>query len=235
MLITPLKTRIFKEKENLLQFIGDHINRLKDGSIVVVTSKIVALAEGRTVSLDGVEKGELIKKESQFALPGRYGWATYREGVLAMSAGIDESNVEGKYVLLPKDSFRSARIIRDYLRERYKVKKVGVIITDSRNSPLRAGAVGVAIGYAGFRGLKKYAGTPDIFGRKFKFQRVNVADSLAVAAVLTMGEGRERQPVAIIEKAPVDFCETVKKKELLIRPKDDIYLPFLSRLLKRKI
>lgn len=107
------------------------------------------------------------------------------------SAGIDESNANGKLVLLPKDSFKTARFLRDKLRQKYGVRHLGVLITDSRTTPLRAGVTGVALGYAGFRGVKDYRGTPDIFGRKFKFSRTDVADSLATAAVFAIGR-RER-------------------------------------------
>ena len=118
------------------------------------------------------------------------------------------------------------------LQKKYDIKNLGVLITDSRAMPLRAGVVGTTSGYAGFKGLKSYKGQKDIFGRKFKFSSVNVADSLATAAILVMGEGKERQPLAIIQEAPVKFCEKVNRKELNITLKDDIYLPFFSKLSK---
>ena len=111
---------------------------------------------------------------------------------------------------------------------------LGVLITDSRTVPLRAGVTGVAVGYAGFRGIKDYRGTPDIFGRKFEFSRTNIADGLAAAAVLVMGEGNEQQPLAIIEKAPVEFCDRVKRAELRINIKEDMYRPLFSKLPKLK-
>ena len=99
--------------------------------------------------------------------------------------------------------------------------------------PLRSGITGVALGYAGFQGIRDYRGKPDIFGRKFKFSRTNVADSLATAAVLVMGEGNERQPLAIIEKSPVEFCDKIRQKELSIDIREDMYAPFFSQLQKR--
>jgi len=88
----------------------------------------------------------------------------------------------------------------------------------------------VALGYAGFKGLRNYIGKPDIFGRKFKYSRTNVADSLATAAALCMGEGVEQQPLAIITEAPVDFCEWVNVNEGRITLKDDMYWPLLKNL-----
>ncbi|MDZ4285873.1 MAG: coenzyme F420-0:L-glutamate ligase, partial [Candidatus Sungbacteria bacterium] len=77
-----------------------------------------------------------------------------------------------------------------------------------------------------------YRGTPDIFGRKFKFSRTDVADSLATAAVLVMGEGSEQQPLAIIKETPIEFCDKINRKELHIDIKEDMYRPLFSKLTK---
>ena len=98
-----------------------------------------------------------------------------------------------------------------------------MVITDSRSLPLRLGITGLALGYAGFQGLKDYRGTLDIFYRPFKFSRVNIADSLATAAILCMGEGSERQPLALIKDAPVKFVDQVSADELKVDLKDDRY------------
>ena len=150
------------------------------------------------------------------------------------SAGIDESNANGKLILLPKDSFRTARNLRNKLQKHYCVKRLGVLITDSRTIPLRAGIIGIALGYAGFCGVKDYRNTSDIFGRKFKFSQTNVADSLATAAVFVMGEGNEQQPLALIKKAPLKFCDRLNQNELRIDLKEDIYCSFFSKLSKMK-
>jgi F420-0:gamma-glutamyl ligase len=228
-----IHTRLFEEGENLERFIFEHIPKLKDGSILAVTSKIVALAERRTA--DFADKEKIIKRESEWAIPTKYAWLTITDGMLMPSAGIDESNAHGKLILLPKDSFKTAARLRTALCKHYKIKNLGVLITDSRTLPLRAGTVGVALGYAGFCGIKEYRGTPDLFGKKLKVSRVDVADSLATAAVLLMGEGREQQPLAIIEGAPVIFRERVNRKELVILATDDLYAPLFGKLkLKKK-
>ena len=167
-------------------------------------------------------------------IPTRYVWLTVKDGMAMSSAGIDESNANGKLILLPKNSFKAAGLLRKKLLKKYGVKQFGVLITDSRTMPLRAGVTGAAIGYAGFRGVKDYRGKPDIFGRKFKFSRTDVADSLATAAVLVMGEGNEQQPLAIIQKAPIEFCDKVHSKELKIDIEDDMYRPLFSKLHKQK-
>jgi coenzyme F420-0:L-glutamate ligase len=235
MKIRALRTGIFKEKESLIDFIREYIRHLPEKSILVVTSKIVALAEGRTLAIKNKKTKELaIKSESDWALRTKFTWLTIKDGLVMSSAGIDESNAGGKLILLPKNSFRAASEIRTKLQRLYKIKKLGVLITDSRLMPLRAGIVGVALGYAGFKGIRDYRGKPDLFGRKLKLTRVDVADSLATSAVVVMGEGKERQPLAIIENAPVEFTDRINGRELQIDIKEDIYQPLFADIKKVK-
>jgi coenzyme F420-0:L-glutamate ligase len=231
MIVKAIKTSVFKEGDSLVDFIVRHIPELKEKSVLVVTSKIVALAENRTAEIK--YKKELIKKESQFAMKSKYVWLTIKDGVVMASAGIDESNANGKFILLPKNSYKSADLLRKFLQKKYKIKKLGVLITDSRTLPLRAGVVGLAVGYAGFRGIKSYINKKDIFGRKFKFSRTNIADSLASSAVLLMGEGNEQMPLAVINDAPVEFCNKIMRKELYISFKDDMYRPLFSKMRRK--
>ena len=233
MIIRPIKTRVFQEGDDLFAFITDYFKKLPEKPVVVITSKIVALAERRTAIAENAQmKEKLIRAESELAIPTKYVWLTIKDGMVMASAGIDESNANGKLILLPKDSFKTARFLRNKLRQKYGVRHLGVLITDSRTIPLRAGVTGVAVGYAGFRGIKDYRGMPDIFGRKFKFSRTDIADSLATAAVLVMGEGNERQPLAIIERAPAEFCDRVNRAELRIDIQEDMYRPLFSKLPK---
>lgn len=239
MQIEPIKTRIFKEGEDLFSFILAYVKKLPEYSVLVVTSKIVALSENRTTVIDlsiphDQMREQIIKAESEYMLRTKYTWLTIKDGMVMSSAGIDESNANGKIILLPKNSFKTAQIIRKQLQKKYKVKNLGVLITDSRLFPLRAGIVGAAIGYAGFKGVRDYRGTPDIFGRILKLSRTDVADSLATASVLCMGEGRERRPLAIITKASVDFTERVNKKELMMDPREDLYQPLFAKIKKIK-
>jgi coenzyme F420-0:L-glutamate ligase len=235
MQVSPIKTTVFKENENLVDFVFKYIQKPKEGSVVAVTSKIVALAEGRTVVLkDKKQKERLIQQESQFSLKTKHAWLTIKDGMVMASAGIDESNAGDKMVLLPKDSFASAQAIRIALKKKFKLKNIGVLITDSRVFPLRAGVVGAALGYAGFKGGRNYIGKKDIFGKKLKITKTNIADCLATAAVLCMGEGSEQQPLGIINDAPVEFTEKVNKKELNIALKDDLYIPMLKNFKPNK-
>ncbi len=231
MIVKAIKTEIFQERQNLPEFLFKYLPELKDGDMVVVTSKIVSIADGRVVAKENSKTREkLIESESDYAMKTKYGWVAIKDNMVMAGAGIDESNADGKIILLPKDSFKSAAKLRRDLMKRYKLKKLGVLITDSRMLPLRSGTTGVAMGYAGFKGQKDYRGTKDLFGRVNKVSRVSVADSLAAAAVLEMGEGDEAKPIAVIRQAPVQFVDRVDRRALDVDPKEDLYQPLFERI-----
>ncbi|RJQ34424.1 hypothetical protein C4568_02565 [Candidatus Parcubacteria bacterium] len=234
MKVSAVKTRIFQEGEDLSAFIFEHVSMLKEGSIIAVASKIVALAEKRVVEREEGGKEELIRAESEWMkhIFGKW-WLTVRDGTVVVNAGIDESNANNKLILLPKDSYASAERLRSSLSpvplddgevgQNTRIRNLGIIITDSRITPLRAGVVGVALGYAGFKGIKDYRGTADIFGRPMEVTQTDIADSLATAATVVMGEGSEQQPLAIIEDAPVEWTETTDRNELKISRDQDMF------------
>jgi dihydrofolate synthase / folylpolyglutamate synthase len=230
MKVKPIKTKIFREGDQLVSFILREIPKIKERSVIVVTSKIVALSEWRTVEIeDEKTKERVIKNESDFWMRTKYVWLTVVNGEAMSSAGVDVSNADGKIILLPKDSYKTAKDLRRELKKAYGVKELGVLITDSRSIPLRSGALGAAIGYSGFHGLKIYKGTKDIFGKVFNFSRQNIADSLAAAAVLVMGEGKEQQPLALVESAPIEFSDRIRRGETRVDIDDDLYRPLFRR------
>src|SRR3989344_7373193 len=140
MIVKPVRTRIFTEGEDLFSFVTRSFKRISECSVIVVTSKIVALSEKRTAVVENVQaKERLIKRESEFAIPTKHVWLTIKDGIVMASAGIDESNANGKLILLPKDSFKTARFLRKKLRKYYGVRQLGILITDSRTIPLRSG------------------------------------------------------------------------------------------------
>lgn len=232
MMIRPIPTRVFREGEDLVAFITKQVPKLCDGDVLAVTSKIVALAEGRTALTK--EHDAVVAQESEWALKTKYVWLTEKDGMLMANAGVDASNADGKLVLLPKDSFAAAKKLRDALIKHYHIKRLGIVITDSRVMPLRAGVVGVALGYAGFKGVRDYRGKKDLYGRKLVFTQTNIADSLATAATCAMGEGAERQPLAVLSGSCIEFSERVNKQELVIPLKDDMYAPLFRTVPKRK-
>ena len=113
MKVKSIRTRVFQENEDLFSFILQHIKQINEDSILVVTSKIVALSEGRTALYKNEkQKIALIKKESDLTIKTKIVWLAFKDGMVMANAGIDESNAKGKLILLPKDSFKSAEILR---------------------------------------------------------------------------------------------------------------------------
>lgn len=235
-LITPIHTSIFHQGEDLVEFILTHVDRSlwKERSILAITSKIVSLAEGRLVPQKSIEKKSLIRREAEHYL-GEIGHGvnlTIKQGLLLAAAGIDESNsANGDYILHPKDPFASAAKIREELQKRLGLKDLGVILTDSKTGPLRMGVVGVSLAFAGFHPIKNMVGRADLFGRPLKMTKINVTDSLAAIAVLMMGEAAECQPLALLQNVDVDFTNETSPSELIVAPKEDIYLPLYQHLL----
>jgi dihydrofolate synthase / folylpolyglutamate synthase len=221
----------------VMQLLDSYLESFSNGCILAISSKVVALCEGRTVALDGADKMDLISDEAELYLPAetnKYGVSlTIKNNTLIPSAGIDESNSDGNYVLWPKDPQASANSIREYLVRRFGGTNIGVIVTDSTTSPLRWGVTGISIGHSGFAAIHSLIGTPDLYGRLLKVTKVNVVDALASAAVLVMGEGAEQTPLALISDVPfVEFQNrTPTELELAERKialEDDLYGSLLS-------
>ena len=126
------------------------------------------------------------------------------------------------------------------LSKKYKVKNVGIIITDSHTIPLRRGVLGISLAHYCFNPLKDYRDKPDLFGRIFKMTQTNIAYGLAAASVVIMGEGSESTPIAIISDIPwVKFVSKPKKSKLPfssfeIKTKEDLYYPLFSSVPWRK-
>lgn len=230
MQIEVFKTKIFKEKEDLPSFIYQYIKKVPNKSTIVVSSKLVALWRGTLAPLKDKEK--LIKQESTYYLKTALCYFTIKDNMVMTNAGIDESNVKEKLLLLPPDLYKCADDLRKELKKKYKVKNLGLIITDSMILPLRSGVVNAAVAYSGFKGVQNNIGKKDIFGRKLKTTLVNAADSLATAAGFLMGEAAEKTPLALIKNAPVIFAEKSCKGEMKYPIKQDLYYPFLKKFFK---
>jgi dihydrofolate synthase / folylpolyglutamate synthase len=231
MKVTPIKTKVAVVGDKLFDILDSSIKSLKENSVVVVTSKIVSICEGNVIKIGKVDKEKLIKSESELYLPPNNKYKislSIRDNIFIPSAGIDESNGNGYYILWPKNSQKSAGKIRKYLIKKFNLKHLGVIITDSKTTPLRWGVTGVAVSHSGFSALNDYIGTPDIFGYPLRVTKANVGDALAAASVLVMGEGKEQTPICVIEDLPfVQFqSRNPSKKELkmlAISIEDDLY------------
>lgn len=245
MKITAIKTRSFLPPKEALESLLDFIPSLEENCVVAVTSKVVSICEGRCVLISETTKDELAIKESDKYIPREYSpeglvLHTIKNNILVASSGVDESNGDGYFILWPQNPSESAKKIWQYLKNKFGVKNLGVIITDSRLVPLRRGVVGIAISFYGLKPLKDYRKTKDLFGREFKMETSNFPDSLASAAVLEMGEGSESQPIAIISDIPKidfineDFKPFSKEDTFEIPEKEDMFYPLLSNAFWKK-
>ncbi len=217
---------------------------LVGGDVIAVAQKIVSKAEGLLVDLADVEPGEyavrlaqqvdkdprlveLILRESNEvsrAAPGVL-IVRHRLGFTSANAGIDRSNVgpggEERVLLLPIDPDASAASIRETIEAERGVA-VGVVITDSHGRPFRLGTVGVAIGVAGLPALWDRRGEADRYGYRLQHTDVGVADEIAAAAGLLMGQAAEGRPAVLLRGLrlpPADGRATD-----LVRPRElDLY------------
>ena len=226
MKITAIKTAVFTAREDLPGFILRHLPSLAEGTVLAVASKLLALWKGEIIAYEGpAQKEALIKRESTWALKTPLCWLSVKNGMVMTNAGIDESNADGKLLLLPQDCYAVAEDLRQHLKKSWGVKRLGIIVTDSMILPLRAGVIAGAVSYSGFKGVRDLRGTPDLFGRPLTVTQVNVADSLATAAALCMGEGNERCPLAVLEETNVTFVDEVEQNEIKYSVANDLYTP----------
>jgi len=232
-----VKTRVVKPPKDEIWDIIDGLE-IKDGDIVFITSKILAIHQGRCVTGD-VDKEQLIKDASTHYLPyqHRAGFMvnlTVVDNVLIPNAGIDESNADGHLILWPKDVDELCADIRKRLMKKHGVKNLGVISTDSHTTPLRWGVTGITTGLSGVQPLRDLRGESDIFGRKMGVTKVNIIDALTGAAVLCMGEAAERIPIVILRGFDgIKFSDTASMKDFTISPEDDLYSPLIDIMKKR--
>ncbi|MDZ4295769.1 MAG: coenzyme F420-0:L-glutamate ligase [Patescibacteria group bacterium] len=241
MIVTPIKTRVLMPpQDDLLAAIRAVLRRLNERAVLVITSKVVSIWQGRCVPRsDYPDKDELIKQEADYYLPREAapgGWVMHalKHNVFIPSAGIDESNGNDYYILWPKNPMGAAKTLWQWLRKTYGVRDLGVIISDSHTIALRRGVIGFALGYHGFIPLKDYRGTKDLFRRELKMTQTNFPDALAAAAVVLMGEGSEATPLALIEDVPTlqftgrPFRPRKPFSSFEIKTREDLFYPLLS-------
>jgi coenzyme F420-0:L-glutamate ligase/coenzyme F420-1:gamma-L-glutamate ligase len=217
---------------------------IEDGDVVIVAQKVVSKAEDRVVQLDTVEPSkkaleiaektgknprlvELVLRESKRFLKASKEIIIVEDKreIVNINAGIDKSNVQGadSYALLPVDPDESARRLRSRLRK-LTGRNVSVIISDTYSRAFRRGQVNFAIGLAGMSPFFDYRGTEDLFGYVMQVKFAAVADELASAAELVMGQGKEAMPIAIIKGLNrLTPSEDSSSKDLVISQKEDLF------------
>ncbi len=180
----------------IVDLLGDGPAALRDGDVVVVTSKIVSKAEGRVRTGD---REEAIASETARVVARRGATQIVRNrlGLTMAAAGVDASNVEaGRIVLLPQDPDASARALRAGLRTRTG-RNVAVVVTDTSGRAWRHGQTDIAIGAAGLRVAEDFGGRVDPYGNPLAVTLTVVADEIASAAELAQGKLTGR-PVALV-------------------------------------
>ena len=213
---------LVKPGDDVAQLIFDAIKSenldLLDGDMIVISQKVVSKAQGLLVDISTIQAKksarsiakrtrkdprliELILRDSTKVLRADSQALVVRKrnGFICLNAGVDKSNVSGRlvYARLPVDPDRSADEIRRKL-EQLSRRTLGVIIADTYSRPFRVGQVELAIGIAGMEPIVDYRGQDDLFGYRLRYKYVGLADEIAAAAELVMGQGTERIPVAIV-------------------------------------
>ncbi|MEY2626285.1 MAG: coenzyme F420-0:L-glutamate ligase [Actinomycetota bacterium] len=200
---------------------------LLDNDVLVVTQKIVSKAEGRLVEIDPDDplSHKALVEDEAVRIVRRRGDLIITEtkhGFVCANSGIDLSNVQrGQAALLPIDSDRSARRIRDIVKAKLGVS-VGVIISDTFGRPWRKGLTDVAIGVAGIAGVLDLRGTPDALGRTMQVTEVAIADELASAAELVMGKSNG-VPVGVVRGADPSWFRESSMDEIVRPPAEDLF------------
>lgn len=214
---TPIKSPRMSSRFQLVDLIDGLVgDKVRDGDVLVVSSKFIAVSEGRVLRLDSVKYGEyahelsrryaisaelceLIVRESDEILGGVVGFIlAIKDGLITPNAGIDKSNVEhGKVVLYPRHPLDSASSIVEAMKFRHGVD-IGVVVSDSRLMPTRKGTTGVALAAAGLEAIIDLRGRLDLFGNVLRVTSQAIADDLCSGAQLAMGEADEGTPLVLV-------------------------------------
>mgnify|MGYP002153778046 CR=1 FL=1 len=225
--LIPLRFRLVKPGQSLNDEVIRTVRwskiKLRNGDILAVASKIVSVCERRIVKLQDLSVtrrarriarkwkmnpllAQLVLDEADEVLGGVRGFLlTVKGGMLTANAGVDLKNSPpGTATLWPSDPDRTARSLRGALAAEYSVR-VGVILVDSRVTPLRLGTTGLALGISGFFPVEDHRGKRDLYGRKILVTETNVADDVAAAAHLMMGEVTSKVGAVVIRAAPAKF------------------------------
>lgn len=230
----PIKTRIMMPpQDDLFSVLDESLIDLEEQDLLLVTSKIVAIHQGLCIPIESVDKRKLVEQEAEHWIeaPAQYKDSplAIKYGAMFFGAGIDESNSNNTYTLLPHEPFAAAKEIWQYVTKKHHLKELGVIITDSHSLPMRKGVLGISIGLWGFHPVDHHVGKKDLFGRVLQLSSTNIADAVSAGAAAVSGEADEGTPIVIARNVPnVVFTTADIRHEMLIDPKDDIYSTLLK-------
>jgi coenzyme F420-0:L-glutamate ligase len=220
----------------------------RDGDVLGIAETPLGTTEGRVVRLTDVEvsdeaqqlgeKHDIVPAVAQLVLDEAdeilggipHVVLTIKNNTLMANAGVDKSNVPPGFAsLLPIDAKSSAERIRQEILSQCRAR-VAVLIIDSRTQPLRLGNIGMALGVAGFRPVADDRGRKDLFGNELRITRRAVADNLASACTVLMGESDESVPAVLIRGAPVDLVdEAFDSSAMWISPEECMYMAIFDQ------
>ncbi len=230
MNIYGIQTEVIHLGDDLAEvFLGSLANPIAEKSIIIVTSKVIAVAQGRVRSFaSDAEFSELVHLEADEVLgkAEHYNiWLTRKNGLLMPNAGIDKSNSQlGTAILLPENCQQFADEFRAQLQQKSSVQELGVIVADSTVVSFRLGIVGRAVAWSGFVGVSDERGKADLFGNRLTVSRIAVADNLASVAQNFFGQAAEQTPFVVCENTPVTYTDEQQDSRVAqIAPEDDLY------------
>jgi coenzyme F420-0:L-glutamate ligase len=241
MKLCAVETRVVKIGESLVEVVLESLRRnqqlrLEDNDVLALTSKIVSYSQGRVVRLSDVKPSEKARRlAKKYSLEPRFAMLvvdeaekiyrgvgkavlTLKDSILTANAGIDNKNAPAGYaVLWPENLGEWLKSFREKIYHK-SGKRVAVIVVDSGLIPLRIGTVGLALAVAGFNPIRDWRGKKDLYGKPITITRHAVADDLASAAHLLMGEAGEKVPIVLIKDAPVDFDNNIYRPAEMFMP-----------------
>ena len=230
MKVDAIKTNVFNKNDELIPFLEQSLkNKITKNSVLVITSKLLSLADGLTINKDKNDKEEIIKSECDHYLgQGLFGHhMTIKNSLIMPTAGIDQSNSkDDDYILLPKNISKKTKALHIQLSKVFGFKNWGIIISDSKTTLLRRGVTGVSLSYYGFQGLVSLKGKTDIYGKELRITTQNRVDALAAAAVFEMGESDEQKPIVIIRDVDLNFTNSDNcTNDIYLKVENDLYSP----------
>lgn len=234
---------LIKKGDNLAELICTAAEKqgtpIQNNDVIVITHVMVSKAEGNVINLDEIEPSEfaktiakqtdkdpamvevVLREAKSIVRMGNNSLITEtKHGFFCANSGVDRSNVSGErnVALLPENPDHSAAQVREKIKALIGMD-VAVIVSDTHGRPLRDGEINVAVGVAGFKPIRDRRGERDLYGYTLRVKRTAIADELASAAELVIGQADEGIPVAIIRGYAYPKSEDAKATEL-IRPKE---------------
>jgi len=217
---------------------------IEDGDVLVITHVIASRSEGNTVNLDTVVPSEfaqtvakqvgkepalveVVLRESKSIVRMGDGHliTETKHGFVCANSGVDQSNVPGERIVapLPKNPDRTARKIRQKILK-LTGKEVAVIVSDTHGRPLREGEINIAVGVAGINPIRDRRGETDLFGYQLRVKQTAIADELASAAELVIGQAKEGIPVAIIRGYHYPKADKSSARILVRKRRKDLFI-----------